>query len=88
MLDFFGFVVYEKGIVLPDSLTMLAMAGIDPGGPSEVEVERLKKRWKKGSVNTANTPLGAADPDPQPLGRSGGRATRSRPGRAPETGYA
>jgi hypothetical protein len=38
---------WRRRVALPDPRTMLAMLGIDPHGPHDVEVLRLTKELKK-----------------------------------------
>lgn len=40
----------RKQTTLPDAVTMLTRAGIDPDGPLEVEVMRLTKQMKKAAA--------------------------------------
>lgn len=48
MQTFFEY-IRARQPALPDPVTMMHRAGIDPGGPSEAEVLRMTKRWKKAA---------------------------------------
>ncbi len=49
MMSFYEY-AWRKKAALPDAETMLAMAGIDPHGPHEIEVMRLTKQMKKAAA--------------------------------------
>jgi hypothetical protein len=49
MTDFYEFLSHRKKLSLPDALTLMAMIGIDPLGPHEIDVQRAVKRKKKAA---------------------------------------
>jgi hypothetical protein len=55
-MNFYKYVAWRQRAALPDPVTMLTRLGIDPEGPSEVEVMRLTKQMKAD----AQTPKKAA----------------------------
>src|SRR4051794_29824078 len=70
MLTFFEFVNGRRKPGLPGPVTMLARLGIDPNGPSEVEVLRLKKAQKVDDRVTQGQR--ATGPLPRSRGEAGG----------------
>jgi hypothetical protein len=50
MLSFFEFIAQSRKMTLPDTHTMLAMAGVSLDVPNEEETKRLMNREKKRPV--------------------------------------
>jgi hypothetical protein len=56
MMTFHEYAAWRKKTTLPDALTMLARAGVDPHGPHEVEIMRMTKAMKKSAEQAFGKP--------------------------------
>lgn len=52
MITFYEYAAWRRKTTLPDAATLLALAGISPRAPHDVEVMRLIKTMKKTDERT------------------------------------